>query len=260
MAEEPVPERPGDPDYMASLARGLAVLRCFAEKQRPMTIAQASQETGLSRAAVRRCLYTLVQLGYAVQDGQSYMLRPKTLALGYAYLSSSSLVARAQPILEQLRDELHESCSMGVMEEDEVYYVARAESSRIISVALRAGSRLPLYATSMGRVLLSGLSRADREAYLRRTDLAQRTPRTITDRHELLALLDRVAEEGFAIVDQELELGLRSVAVPVFGRQGIVASINIGTQAARVPIADLRSRHLPALRRASRDLTAMGIG
>lgn len=223
-----------------------------------MTIAQASQETGLSRAAVRRCLYTLVQLGYAVQDGQSYMLRPKTLALGYAYLSSSSLVARAQPILEQLRDELHESCSMGVMEEDEVYYVARAESSRIISVALRAGSRLPLYATSMGRVLLSGLSRADREAYLRRTDLAQRTPRTITDRYELLALLDRVAEEGFAIVDQELELGLRSVAVPVLGRNGIAASINIGTQAARVPLAELRSRYLPALRRASRDLTAMG--
>lgn len=258
MVEEPVPERPGDPDYMVSLARGLAVLRCFAEKQRPMTIAQASQETGLSRAAVRRCLYTLVQLGYAVQEGQSYMLRPKTLALGYAYLSSSSLVARAQPILEQLRDELHESCSMGVIEEDEVYYVARAESSRIISVALRAGSRLPLYATSMGRVLLSGLSRADREAYLRRTELTQRTPRTITDRSELLAVLDRVAEDGCAIVDQELELGLRSVAVPVLGRNGIAASINIGTQAARVPLAELRSRYLPALRRASRDLTAMG--
>jgi IclR family pca regulon transcriptional regulator len=258
MAEEVIPERPGDPDYMVSLARGLAVLRCFAEKQRPMTIAQASQETGLSRAAVRRCLYTLTQLGYALQEGQSYMLRPKTLALGYAYLSSSSLVARAQPILEQLRDELHESCSMGVMEEDEVYYVARAESSRIISVALRAGSRLPLYATSMGRVLLSGLSRAEREVYLRRTDLAPRTPRTITDRSELLAVLDRVAEDGFAIVDQELELGLRSVAVPVLGRNGIAASINIGTQAARVPLAELRSRYLPALRRASRDLTAMG--
>lgn len=243
---------------MESLARGLAVLRCFAEQQQPMTVAQASGATGLSRASVRRCLHTLTQLGYAVQEGPHYMLRPKALALGYAYLSSSTLVAKAQPILEQLRDELHESCSLGVIEEDEVYYVARAESSRIISIALRPGSRLPLYATSMGRVLLAGLSREEREAYLRRTQLVPLTPHTITDRGRLDAVLTRVAEEGFALVDQELEIGLRSVAVPVFGRKGVAASINIGTQADRIAATELRVRFLPALRRASRDLSAMG--
>jgi IclR family pca regulon transcriptional regulator len=209
---------------------------------------------------VRRCLYTLVRLGYAAQDEQSYVLRPKALALGYAYLASSSLATRAQPMLDQLRDELHESCSLGVIEEDEVYYVARAEVSRIMSVSLHVGSRLPLYCTSMGRILMAARSRADQEAYLRRTDLARRTPHTETDRAALLGVFAKVAEEGHAIVDQELEVGLRSVAVPVIGRGGVVAALNIGTQAARVPEAVLRTRHLPALRRVARDLGAMGLG
>ncbi len=251
-------ERVSDPDFMETLARGLAVLRCFGEKQQPMTIAQASHETGLSRASVRRCLHTLTQLGYAAQEGPNYMLRPKTLALGYAYLSSNTLVAKAQPILEQLRDELHESCSLGVIEEDEVYYVARAESSRIISIALRSGSRLPLYATSMGRVLLAGLPKEERDAYFRKTKLVPLTPHTVTDRRRLEAILDQVAEEGFALVDQELEVSLRSIAVPVIGRKGVTASINIGTQADRVTAAELRTRYLPVLRRGARDLSAMG--
>jgi IclR family pca regulon transcriptional regulator len=260
VTEEHLLDSPGDPDFMSSLARGLAVLRCFAEQQRPMTIAQASIATGLSRAAVRRCLYTLAQLGYAAQEGPSYVLRPKTLALGYAYLSSNSLLTRAQPILDQVRDQLHESCSLGVVEEDDVFYAARAEASRIMSVALQPGSRLPLYATSMGRVLLAGLARSERETYLRRVDLVARTPRTVTDPHEMLALLDKVAEEGFAIVDQELELGLRSVAVPVLNSaRATVAAINIGTQAARVPMAILRSLYLPVLRGAAEELRLTGL-
>jgi len=239
-----------DPDFMMSLARGLAVMRCFADEQRPMTIAQASRLTGLSRPAVRRCLHTLVSLGYAVRDGSHYALRPRTLALGYAYLSSNTLAQRAQPLLDRLRDELRESCSLGVLEEDEVYYVARAEVSRIMSISLRVGSRLPLYATSMGRVLLSGMSREEQDAYLRRTEITALTNRTQTERAALLAILTQVEEQDYAIVDQELEPGLRSIAVPVRDRTGTtIAALNIGTQAARISMAELRSRLLPALRR-----------
>lgn len=249
-----------DPDFMTSLARGLAVMRCFAEQERPMTIAQASRLTALSRPAVRRCLHTLVRLGYAVQDGTHYSLRPKAMALGYAYLSSTPLALRAQPLLDQLRDDLGESCSLGVLDDDAVWYVARAEVSRIMSIALHVGSRLPLYATSMGRVLLASMPREAQWAYLKRTELTARTDASETDPHRLLALCDKVAEEGYAIVDQELEPGLRSVAVPVFARDGrVVAALNIGTQAARVSMADLRSRYHPALRHAARELTTMGI-
>ncbi|WP_246332036.1 IclR family transcriptional regulator domain-containing protein [Sphingomonas chungangi] len=244
---------------MTSLARGLAVLRCFADEQKPMTIAQASRATGLSRPAVKRCLHTLVRLGYAAQDGVSYTLRPKVLALGYAYLSSSTLAMRAQPLLDALRDELHESCSLGVIEEDEVYYVARAEVSRIMSIALRAGSRLPLYCTSMGRVLLAAMPRTEQEAYLRRTRLRSFTPSTRTDPGELVDTLCQVADKGYAIVDQELEHGLRSVAVPVLGKRGVVAALNIGTQRERIAEAELHSRYLPALRRVSEELRAIGI-
>jgi IclR family pca regulon transcriptional regulator len=249
----------GDPEFMQSLARGLAVLRCFADEQRPMTIAQASRLTGLSRPSVKRCLHTLVRLGYAAQDGTTYVLRPKVLALGHAYMASSSLATRAQPLLDDLRDELHESCSLGVIEEDEVYYVARAEVSRIMSVALRVGSRLPLYCTSMGRILLAWQSRAEQEAYLRRTALIACTAKTETNPSRLLAILEHVAEEGHAIVDEELEPGLRSVAVAVRGRSGVVGAINIGTQAVRVSLSEMRALYLPGLKRIARSLEATGV-
>ena len=252
-------EADGDPEFMTSLARGLAVMRCFAEKQQPMTIAEAARETGFSRPAVRRCLHTLVRLGYAEQTGQSYVLRPKVLALGYAYLSSSPLASRAQPMLDALRDEIGESCSLGVEEEDQLYYVARAETSRIMSIALRAGSRLPLYATSMGRVLLAAHDKADQEAYLRRTRLVALTERTETRPSRLLAIFAEVAEEGFAIVDQELEIGLRSVAVPVFQRGRVVAALNIGTPAARISPAELRGQFLQPLRRLAAELSRAGL-
>jgi IclR family pca regulon transcriptional regulator len=246
----------GDPEFMTSLARGLAVLRCFADQEQSMTIAQLSQQTGLSRSAVRRCLYTLVKLGYAAQDGARYVLRPKALSLGYAYVSSGSLAAVAQPVLDRLRDELGESCSMGVIAEDQVCYIARAEASRIMAVALRAGSRLPLYPTSMGRVLLAGMTPSQQQSYLRRTSLQPLTPKTEVDPHRLLELFAGVAEEGFAIVDQELEPGLRSVAVPVRGRDGVVAAMNVGAPAARVTKTDLRTRILPALRHAAQRVEA----
>lgn len=258
--QDDIPQTPQGPEFMTSLARGLAVMRCFAGQERPMTIAQASKLTGLSRPAVRRCLLTLTKLGYAAQDGSNYALRPKVMSLGYAYLSSTPLALRAQPLLDQLRDDLGESCSLGVMDDDQLCYIARAEVSRIMSITLRVGSRLPLYATSMGRVLLAGMSRDDRAAYFRRIRLAALTGQTETHAGRLNSLCQNIAEEGYAIVDQELEPGLRSIAVPVYGLTGtVVAALNVGTQAARVPIPELRTRYLPSLRRCARDLAAMGL-
>lgn len=226
-----------------------------------MTIAQASGMTGLSRPAVRRCLHTLVRLGYADKDDTHYALRPKVMSLGYAYLSSTPLALRAQPLLDALRDELSESCSLGVIDEDEVYYIARAEITRIMSIALRVGSRLPLYATSMGRVLLAGMGAEARAAYFARTKLAALTARTVTRPTQLEAICRKVSEDGFAIVDQELEQGLRSVAVPVLSiDRRVVAAINVGTQSVRLSEAELRTRILPALRRCSQELTALGVG
>jgi IclR family pca regulon transcriptional regulator len=235
----------GDAEFMTSLARGIAVLRCFADEQRPMTIAQASRVSGLCR------------LGYATRDGQAFALRPKVLELGYAFLSSSPIALRAQPLLDRLRDELHESCSLGVLEDDQVYYIARAEVGRIMSVALRVGSRLPVYCTSMGRVLMSGQEQADRAAYLARTDIKRATRLTETDPARLLALFEQARHDGYAIVDQELEVGLRSLAVPVLGSQGVVAAINLGGHASRIPVAEMQKRYLPALRRAAKDLGAI---
>ncbi|MDB5685923.1 MAG: IclR family transcriptional regulator [Rhizorhabdus sp.] len=249
-----------DPDFMMSLARGLTVLESFAEHRVPMTIAQASQRTGLSRSAVRRCLHTLTQLGYAAQDGAQFTLRPKTLSLGFAYLSSNGLAAAAQPLLDRTRDILGESCSLGVREGDDVCYVGRSATIGIMSIALSVGSRLPLYCTSMGRVLLAASPPDERQAYIDRADLTARTDRTHTDRGALLDLIETVAAEGFALIDQELEVGLRSIAVPVRGRHGgVIGAINIGTSSARVSAAELRSRHLPELRGAARELSLLGI-
>jgi IclR family pca regulon transcriptional regulator len=248
-------ERPGDPEFMASLARGLAVMRCVAQAQRPVSIADVARRVGLSRAAVRRCLYTLSLLGYAGQDERGYSVRRTALALGHPYLSLNALAARAQPLLDALRDELGESCSLGLMEEDQLYYVARGEAVRIMSVGLRVGSRLPLYPTSMGRILLSGRSDEEQEAYLARVDILPLTGRTVTDRGHLLVLFRSAAREGYALVDQELEMGLRSVAVPVTDRGRVVAALNVGTSAQRISIEEMQGRILPVLRKAAERLS-----
>ena len=147
-----------DPSFMTSLARGLAVIKAFSDQRRAMTIAQLSHKTGIPRAAVRRCLYTLKQLGYAESEANNFFLTPKILSLGYSYLSSTPLTISAQPALNKISRQLNESCSLGVLEENEVIYISRSQSSRVMSVALNAGSRVPAYCSSMGRVLLSTLS------------------------------------------------------------------------------------------------------
>jgi IclR family transcriptional regulator, pca regulon regulatory protein len=247
----------GDPNFMASLARGLAVIRAFSQQRRHLTIAQLSQRTSIPRAAVRRCLYTLGKLGYVnTEDGRTYALRPRILALGHAYLSSTPLVTAVQPLLDQLSSALHESSSMAVLEGDEILYIARSSTTtRLMSIDLGIGSRLPAYCTSMGRVLLAGLSPTDLDAYLSRVKLTKLTNRTVSEAGELKSVLSSVRRAGFSIVDQELEIGLRSIAVPVTDPSGkVVAAINVGTQSSRVSVAEMEQKFLPPLQAAAHEL------
>ena len=248
----------GDPDFMASFARGLSIIRAFSGGTGRRTIGALALSTGLSRAAVRRCLYTLHQLGYVgVDEGRHYVLRPKILTLGYAFLSSSSLVVSAKPLLEQVSATVQESCSMAVLEGDSIVYVARSASSRrLMAIDLGVGSRLPAYCTSMGRVLLAGLAASERDSYFAKLVPIAYTDRTVTQPNELRQILDHVARRGFALVDQELELGLRSLAVPVRDMSGnVVAALNISTHASRVTAEELETRGLPALLAAAQELT-----
>ena len=247
----------GDPNFMASLARGLAVIRAFTQQRRHLTIAQLSQRTAIPRAAVRRCLYTLSMLGYVgSEDGRTYALRPRILALGHAYLSSTPLVYAVQPLLDQITSLLHESSSLAVLEGDEILYIARSSTTtRLLSIDLGIGSRLPAYCTSMGRVLLAGLSDAEIDLYLSRVKLVKLTTRTVSTADELKVALNAIRRDGYAVVDQELEIGLRSIAVPVSDRDGrSVAAINIGTQSSRVSVAEMESKFLPPLRAAAHEL------
>jgi IclR family pca regulon transcriptional regulator len=246
------------PDFMTSLARGLAVLRGFSNVRGPQTIAQLSAHTGIPRAAVRRCLHTLKELGYVDAALNNYTLRPKVLALGYAYLSSTPLTVSAQPLLDQLSAALHESTSLAVLEDDEVVYVARAATARVMSVALGAGSRLPANCTSLGRVMLAYLPPEQLDAYLARTTLVPRTKHTVASADRLRAVLDGVRQAGYAVNDEELELGLRSIAVPVRGASGkVLAALNCGAQSARVSVAQLEQTFLPALQRSAQELSVL---
>ena len=250
-----IQDNQGDPDFMTSLGRGLVVLSVFSQHPREVTMSQISTETGISRAAVRRVLYTLEKLGYVGEQGRGFVLLPRVLGMGGAYVASSSMTAAAQPVLDALRDDVHESCSLGVLDGDDVLYVARAETVRIMSIGLRAGSRLPAYCTSMGRVLLAALPHDTLESYLERNPLRPRTERTVTRMDEFMDTLERVRREGVALVDQELEIGLRSIAVPVHARSGaVVGALNIGTQVGRISLGVMQSQLLPRLREAAQRL------
>jgi IclR family pca regulon transcriptional regulator len=249
----------GDPNFMTSLARGLAVIQAFSTRRDPLTISHVSNKTGFSRAAVRRCLYTLAQLGFAgSDDGRHFFLRPRILALGHSYISSMPLAAAAQPVLERISHLLHESCSIAALDGVDIVYVARANVTRIMSIDLRVGSRLPAYCTSMGRVLLANLPPEELESYLSRVELARRTSRTIVSREKLRQILRLVRRNGYAIVDQELEHGLRSMAVPIHNSGGkVTAALNVGAQAQRVTILEMTNKFLPHLQDAAQELTML---
>jgi IclR family transcriptional regulator, pca regulon regulatory protein len=239
----------GNPNFVLSLARGLRVIEAFEGHTQPLSTAEISRATGLSRAAVRRLLMTLEFLGYAESDGRAYRLKTRVMRLGFSYLSSNSIATLAQPILEHVIELVHESSSVGLLENDQVVYVARATAKRVMSVGLSVGSRFPAYCTSMGRVLLSGFSEQELSKYLERTELAAVTPKTIVEKSLLADVIRQVRIEGFALNDEELELGHRSIAVPVKNRKGVmVAGMNIGLHAARFSIDEMTHRLLPILR------------
>lgn len=245
-------QEPMDRDFVASLEKGLAVMEVFDAGRPRATLTDVAKLTGITRAAARRYLRTLTRLGYAEFDGRFFSLTPRILRLGYAYLSSAPMPARLQPFLEQISAETGESCSAAMFDGDEIVYIARSATRRIMSIGLAVGSRLPIYCTSLGRAILAFRPEAEIDAYLQRVRLEPRTRFTITDRRQLLAALRDVREQGYATINEELELGLRSIAVPVRQENGTVRiAINIGTQAARFQPAEMAERFLPALRAAS---------
>jgi IclR family transcriptional regulator, pca regulon regulatory protein len=247
-----------DPSFMTSLARGLAVVQAFSDSRKPQTIANISQKTGIPRAAVRRCLHTLRELGYVDAELNNFSLRPKVLTLGYSYLSSTPLTVSAQPYLNSISRTLNESSSLAVLDDGEVLYVARAATSRVMSVALNTGSRLPAYCTSLGRVMLAHLPPAELDAYLAKTKLRAMTKNTVVSQKGLREILAGVRADGYAVNDEELELGLRSIAVPVRGAAGtVVAALNVGAQAARVSVKQLEKEFLPVLLKGAQELSIL---
>jgi IclR family pca regulon transcriptional regulator len=224
------------------------VIEAFEGHTEGQTVADISRGTSLSRAAARRSLITLALLGYVESSGRTYRLRTRVLKLGFSYLSSNSLPTIVQPTLEHITELVHESSSLGVLDGEQIVYIGRSTAKRVMSVGLSVGSRLPAYCTSLGRVLLAALPEAELAAYLETTNVQALTPKTITDRQLLGDIIRSVRSDGFAITDEELELGLRSIAVPVRTHQNrVVAAMNIGVQAARVSAAELIHRFLPIL-------------
>jgi IclR family pca regulon transcriptional regulator len=245
----------GNPDFVLSLARGLHVIEAFQDRSDGVTVGDVAARTGLSRAAVRRLLITLELLGYATHTGPVYRLGSRVLRLGFAFFSSHSLPALAVPVLEGVSAAIHESSSLSVLEGDDIVYLARSATRRVMSVGLSIGSRLPAYCTSMGRVLLASLPDQELAAYLDRVTLEPRTPRTITRKKAFARELKLIRSQGYALVDEELELGLRSLAVPVVSRAGrVVAAINTGVHASRVTAQDMVERYLPVLQDAALSL------
>lgn len=248
----------GDPNFMASLARGLVVIQAFTPTMPQMTISQLSLRTGLSRAAVRRCLYTLCKLGFAgADDAQRYSLRPKMLSLANTYTASSTLANAAQPILERMSAQLGESFSVATLDGDDIVYIARTSVTRVMSVDLHIGSRLPAFCTSMGRVLLAWLPQDQLEAYMARVVLTPFTPKTVNSTDKLRLMLRNVRRNGYALCDQEFEVGLRSIAVPVHAPNGrAVATVNLSGHAPRMPMLEMQTKFLPSLRAAAAELSA----
>jgi IclR family pca regulon transcriptional regulator len=247
--------------FVKSLERGLAVIRALSAPGPGRTLSDVAHDTGMTRASARRFLLTLEQLGYVRSDDRRFALTPRALELGYAFLSSLTLPQIAQPHLRELVERVHESSSVSVLDAPDVVYVAREPTQRIMTVSISVGTRFPAFATSMGRVLLAGLDEAELEAFLSGVELTALTPATVQNAVSLRREIERVRKQGWALVDQELEDGLRSIAVPIRAPSGAVAAaINLSTHASRRNPQAMRAELLPPLQDAAaaieRDLAA----
>jgi IclR family transcriptional regulator, pca regulon regulatory protein len=250
-----VPTSP-DRDFIQSLDHGLAVLEAFSPNRQSLTVSQAAAATGLTRATARRVLLTLQRLGFVRDDdGHQFTLTPRVLRLGYSYLSSLALRELAEPVMADLGERTGESVSLTVLDGTDVVYVARVSTKRVMALTTKVGSRVPAYATSMGRVLLSHLPPARLDAYFRDVSLAPLTRRTVTGERRLREILDTVREQGWSLVDEELEEGLRSIAAPIRDASGeVTTALTICGHAGRVTVDQLRDDFLPRLLRAACDL------
>jgi IclR family pca regulon transcriptional regulator len=244
-----------DKEYVAGLEKGLAIIEAFGIRNGPLTLSEAADITGHSRASARRSLLTLLRLGYVESDGKYFRLAPRVLRLGHAYLTSTSLSKLVQPILEAISERTHESSSLAVLDSTDAVFVARAATRRSLSSGLGLGSRLPAYCAATGRVLLAALPQEQAERLLKRMGRHRLTPHTRTELPELLALLDDVRGRGYAVSNEELELGVRSIAVPIRDAAGrTVASMSLVAATSRYSIESMLETLLPELEGARRML------
>lgn len=235
-------------DFVEAIGRGLAVLTVFSRSRSTLTLTEVAKLVGISRPTARRVLLTLQSLGYLRSEGRKFELTAKVLDLSSAYFSSLGLGSIAQPEMERLVEDTHESCSVSVLEGTDIVYVARVPTRRIMTISLGLGSRLPAYASAMGRVLLADLPEDHLQNALNATRFQAFTSRTIVDRRKLEQQLATVRVQGWALVDQELEEGLRSIAAPLRNTRGrTVAAMNLGTHTSRVSLERLRKELLPLL-------------
>ncbi|RBP88615.1 IclR family transcriptional regulator [Rhodobacter sp. 140A] len=235
-------------DIIGSLAKGLRVLEAFGAEHPRLSIAETAERTGLDRATARRCLLTLHAEGYADYDGKFFTLTPRVLRLGMGALAALPLAQLVQPWLDQLSERIGQSTSVSILDETEIVYLARAAQRRVMSIGLLPGSRLPAHCTSMGRVLLAALPEPEARAVIDASDLSPRTPFSRTDPEEIIAEIGRVRTQGYALIDQEVELGLRSLAVPLISARGrVVAALNTGVAAVQAEPDALAALYLPAL-------------
>ena len=248
-----------DPDFVTALARGLAVMLALSDKKRRMSIAQVSHRTGIPRAAARRSLHTLAKLGFvAVDDARRFYLRPRVLSFSHGYLSASPLAVLAQPILDRLGESLREACSLATLDGDEIVYLARSSSSRIMSPNLNVGRRLPAYCTSIGHVLLAHLPEAELADYFAHTRFHPYTEYTPTSVDKLLPLLAAVRESGYAFASQMMEPRLCTLAVPVRDTAGnYVAGINVILQGRLVSRTEMAERYFQPAAHAAMELGSL---
>ena len=235
-------------DHIAAFAKGLRVIACFGADRARLSIAEVAEITGLDRATARRCLLTLHHEGYADYDGKFFRLTPRVLRLGLGALAAMPLAQIVQPWLDQLSDRVGQSSSVSILDEAEIVYLARAAQRRVMSIGLMPGSRLPCHCTSMGRVLLASLSEAEARALVDRSDLTPRTMHSLTDPDAIMAAVAQARRDGYCVIDQEVEPGLRSIAVPVLNVRGqVVAALNIGAAAVQADASDLVTLYLPQM-------------
>ena len=245
-------------DIMGGLAKGLRVIEAFSAERPRLSIAEAAEAADLDRATARRCLLTLSELGYAAYDGKFFTVTPRVLRLGTGCLATMPLPRIVQPTLDRLSEEIGQSTSVSILDESEIVYVARAAQSRVMSIALMPGSRLPAYCTSMGRVLLAALPPEEARKVLEASPRTARTERTVTDIEALMGELETVRTQGFATINQEVEIGLRSIALPLRNIRGkTIAALNVGLAVTAEPLSDMVARYLPALKAVQSELSDM---